>query len=86
MRGGGGVGSLTGLGVLHLPDAAVRGGPLVVVLGQGQGPSDAGPVGRLGAGCLGLLQAAVIVTVLGGVLQVLSLIGCGEGHSAVGEL
>ena len=41
----------TVLGVLHLSDAAVGGGPLVVVLGEGQGP-DAGPRRALAAGRL----------------------------------
>lgn len=71
--------------MLHLADAAVRSGALEVVLGQRQGP-DPGPRRGLGAGRLRLLQAAVVVAVLGGVLELLRLIGCGEGHSAVGEL
>lgn len=76
---------LTVLRVLHLADAAVGRGPLVVVLRQRQRP-DPGPRRRLGAGRLRLLQAAVVVAVLGRVLQVLRLIGRGEGHSAVGGL
>lgn len=77
--------SLTVLRVLHLADAAVGSGPLVVVLRERQGP-DPGPRRGLGAGRLRLLQAAVVVAVLGRVLEVLRLIGCGEGHPAVGEL
>lgn len=76
---------LTVLRVLHLSNAAVGRGPLVVVLRQRQGP-DPRPRRRLGAGRLRLLQAAVVVAVLGRVLQVLRLIGRGEGDSAVGEL
>ena len=79
---------LTVLRVLHLSDAAVGRGSLVVVLGQRQG-ADPGPRGGLGAGRLRLLQAAVVVAVLGRVLQVLQvlrLIGRGESHSAVGRL
>lgn len=76
---------LTVLRVLHLSDAAVRGGPLIVVLRQRQ-RSDPRARRRLGAGRLRLLQAAVVVAVLGRILQVLRLIGRGEGHPAVGEL
>lgn len=76
---------LTVLRVLHLADAAVGRGPLVVVLRQRQRP-DPRPGRRLGAGRLRLLQAAVVVAVLGRVLQVLRLIGRGEGNSAVGQL
>lgn len=83
--GGGAPPSLTVLRVLHLADAAVGSGPLVVVLRERQGP-DPGPRRGLGAGRLRLLQAAVVVAVLGRVLEVLRLIGCGEGHPAVGEL
>lgn len=71
--------------MLHLADAAVGCGPLVVILGQRQG-ADPRPRRRLGAGGLRLLQTAVIVTVLGRVLQVLGLVGRGEGDSTVGEL
>ena len=73
---------LTVLWVLHLSDAAVRRGPLIVVLRQGQGP-DARPGRRLGAGRLRLLQPAVIVAVLGGVLGVLYGVGGGEGHATM---
>ena len=76
---------LTVLRVLHLANAAVGRGPLVVVLRQRQ-RANPRPWRWLGAGRLWLLQAAVIVAVLGRVLQVLRLIGRGEGHSAVGEL
>lgn len=76
---------LTVLRVFHLADAAVRCGSLVVVLGQSQ-RSDPRPRRGLGAGGLGLLQTAVVVAVLRGVLQVLSLIGGGEGDSSGGQL
>lgn len=76
---------ITVLRVLRLADAAVGSGALVVLLRRRQGP-DPGPRRRLGAGRLRLLQAAVVVAVLGRVLQVRRLIGCGEGHAAVGEL
>lgn len=76
---------LTVLRVLHLADAAVGRGPLVVVLRQSQRPDPRARRG-LGAGRLRLLQAAVVVAVLGRVLEILRLIGRGEGHSAVGQL
>lgn len=76
---------LTVLRVLHLTDAAVGRGPLVVVLRQRQGP-DTRARRRLGARRLRLLQAAIVVTVLGRILQVLRLIGRGEGHSTMGQL
>lgn len=76
---------LTVLRVLHLANAAVGRGPLVVILWQRQWANPR-PWRWLGAGRLRLLQAAVVVAVLGRVLQVLRLIGRGEGHSAVGEL
>lgn len=76
---------LTVLRVLHLADAAVGRGSLVVVLRQRQ-RADPRARRRLGAGRLRLLQAAVVVAVLGRVLQVLRLIGRGEGHAAVGQL
>lgn len=84
-RRGGGKVHLTVLRVFHLADAAVRRGPLIVVLRQSQGP-DPRPRRRLGAGGLRLLQAAVVVAVLGRILQILRLIGRGEGHPAVREL
>lgn len=71
--------------MLVFANASVRGGSLVVVLRQGQGP-DARARRRLAAGGLGLLQAAVIVAVLGGVLQVLHGVGSGESHSPMGVL
>lgn len=76
---------LTVLRVLHLANAAVRCGPLVVVLRQSQRP-DPRPRRWLGAGGLRLLQAAVVIAVLGCVLQILRLIGRREGHSTVGQL
>lgn len=76
---------LTVLRVLHLADAAVGRGPLVVVFRQRQ-RADPRARRRLGTGRLRLLQAAVVVAVLGRVLQVLRLIGRGEGHAAVGQL
>lgn len=75
----------TVLRVLVFTNASVWGGSLVVVLRQGQGP-DARARRRLAAGGLGLLQAAVIVAVLRGVLQVLHGVGSGESHSPVGVL
>lgn len=71
--------------VLGLSDAAIWSGPLVVVLGQGQG-SDARTRRRFAAGSLWFLQTAVIVAVLGGILQVLHGVGRGEGHSPMGVL
>lgn len=75
-------GALTILRVLHLSYAAIGGGALIVVLGQGQGAKP-GPRGRLAGWRLRLLQAAVVVAVLGRVLQLLGLAGGGEGDSAV---
>lgn len=72
-------------GVLGLANAAVRSGPLVVVLGQGQGP-DARTRRRLAARGFRLLQAAVVIAVLRSVLQVLDGVGGGEGHTPMGVL
>lgn len=73
---------LTVLRVLHLSYAAIGRRALVVVLGQGQG-AEPGSRGRLAGRRLRLLQATVIVTVLGRVLQLLGLTGGGECDAAV---
>lgn len=75
----------TVLGVLGLSNTSIRSGSLVVVLRQGQGP-DAWTRWWLAARSFRLLQATVIVAVLGGVLQVLHGVGGGEGHSPMGVL
>ena len=76
----------TVLRVLCLSDAAVRGGPLIVLLRQGEGPETWAPRGGLAAGGLRLVQAAVVEAV-GGVLQVLlHRLGGGEGDPPVGVL
>lgn len=56
-----------------------------MVLRQGE-RADAGPRGALAAGGLGLLQAAVVVTLLGGVLLILHRIGGGKCHPAMRQL
>lgn len=71
--------------VFIFSNASIRGGSLVVVLWQGQGP-DAWARRRLAAGGLGFLQATVIIAVLGGILQVLHGIGSGESHSPMAVL
>lgn len=71
--------------VLGLSNAAIWSGPLVVVLRQGQG-SNARTRRWFTAGSLRFLQAAVIVAVLRGVLQVLHRVGGGESHSPMGLL
>lgn len=75
----------TGFWVFHLSDTAIGGGPFVVVLGQGEG-ADTGSRRAFAAGGLRLLQATVVVTLLGRVLLVLHWIGSGKRHSAMGEL
>lgn len=76
---------LTIFRVLGLSNAAIWSGSLIVVLRQGQGP-DAWTRRWLAAWSFWFLQAAVIVAVLRGILQVLHGVGGGEGHSPMGVL
>lgn len=83
--GGGGECHPTIFRVLSLSNASIWSGSLIVVLRQGQGPN-AWTRRWLAARSFWFLQAAVIVAVLRGILQVLHRVGGGEGHSPMGVL